>query len=49
MSDNAIHDAERSEWRSAVAELSEFERAENCGHYWRKGACVYCQERADYV
>lgn len=28
MSDNAIHDAERDEWKSAVRAMTEFERAE---------------------
>lgn len=35
------------EWRSAVAELNETERAESCGHYWRKSVCVYCGEGVD--
>lgn len=40
-------DFERDEWRSAVAELSEMERIDACGHYWRKGACIYCGEVID--
>ena len=38
---------ERDEWGSAVAELNEVQRAQACGHYWRKGFCVYCGESAD--
>lgn len=48
MSDNAIHDAERDSWRGAVAELSEMERVEACGHYWVRGTCVYCNETIDW-
>lgn len=47
MSDNAIHDAEHDEWRSAVADMSELERVQSCGHYWSKGHCIYCGEEAD--
>lgn len=36
-----------NEWRSAVAEMDEAERAVACGHFWRKGVCVYCGEEAD--
>jgi hypothetical protein len=44
VSDNAIHDAERDERRSAIRAMSELERVQACGHYYIKGVCVYCND-----
>lgn len=44
MSDSAIHDAERSEWRLAVCDMSELERIQACGHSIGhvRGICPDC-------
>lgn len=43
---------ERDEWRSAVRDMSEVERARDCGHsYSRSGFCIWCgddEPRADF-
>ncbi|WP_156452806.1 hypothetical protein [Mycobacterium gordonae] len=37
------------EWRNAVEDLDEAERAANCGHTirGRRGICVHCGDRPD--
>lgn len=44
MSDNFIHDIERDERRSALADMSEMELVQSCGHFYRRGVCVYCSD-----
>jgi hypothetical protein len=37
------HEHERDEWRSTVRDMSEVERARDCGHsYSRSGFCIHC-------
>ena len=36
------------EWRHAVHDLTETQRAINCGHHWRRGVCTECQDTIDW-
>ena len=42
-------DHELDEWRAAVDDLDEVERAQNCGHTrrGRNGVCVHCGDEPD--
>jgi hypothetical protein len=42
VSDNAIHDIERDERKSALAAMSEVELQQACGHYYVRAVCIYC-------
>jgi hypothetical protein len=42
MSDNPIHDAEREESRGAAMVASEMDIVAACGHFYRKGVCIWC-------
>lgn len=44
MSDSAIHDAERSEWRAGVRDMTEVQRFQACGHDAGhvRGVCPDC-------
>jgi len=49
MNGNAIHDAERDEWRSAVRGLNELQRVTACGHTVRPAEQPCCPDCGDGV
>ena len=38
---------DEDEWRSAVRDMSEADRAASCGHIWQGGVCMECGERVE--